>query len=472
MGGLPSALSVLEPESVWVAWDDVGGRKVPKSPFGGNARSNDPATWGTYAEAVAAAERNGYSGVGIMLSDGLVGIDLDHVVGEGGQVEAWAQEVIDSIASYTELSPSGTGVHVLAYADPESVGAIGRADHRSGIEVYNHGRYFTVTGRQVGTSGIKDRTGEVSRLVAERFGASSAESRLRDAIRATSSDQVRRLANETMRKNASRDGLRYARVPGSGETCGFCIMLASRGFVYWSAETAGEGNHYHRNCRCKVVPGFDGMEVEGYDPDALYGLYSEARSRSGSQPSADEVSRQIEKILSERSESQLGSVAGRTSGLPATKVLDGVRYDASDPAQVADFIETYAAVSRDAEEEHSFILQRDGTVREGVGDGWHVSLEGAEMDGAVVLHNHLASVEEASFSQMDFDVYCEYPEIAEMVLAHGEHIYSMVRKGTIEKGVWDDAFADVDIDDLTSENMQDVILAAIAERGLIDYGTR
>ena len=70
-----------------------------------------------------------------------------------------------------------------------------------------------------------------------------------------------------MRLNAKRDGLRYARVPMGGETCSFCAMLASRGFDYRSAKTAGEGNHYHKNCRCKVVPGFDGMEVEGYDPD-------------------------------------------------------------------------------------------------------------------------------------------------------------------------------------------------------------
>lgn len=84
------------------------------------------------------------------------------------------------------------------------------------------------------------------------------------------SDQVGRRANETMRINAKRDGLRYARVPMGGETCTFCTMLASRGFAYRSAEAAGEGNHYHRHCRCKVVPGFGGVEVEGYDPDELH----------------------------------------------------------------------------------------------------------------------------------------------------------------------------------------------------------
>lgn len=93
------------------------------------------------------------------------------------------------------------------------------------------------------------------------------------AVAAKAADQVSRRANETMRRNSKRDGLRYARVPMGGETCTFCIMLASRGFVYKSAKTAGEGNHFHTNCRCKVVPQFDkrGREtvVEGYDPDEL-----------------------------------------------------------------------------------------------------------------------------------------------------------------------------------------------------------
>lgn len=72
-------------------------------------------------------------------------------------------------------------------------------------------------------------------------------------------------------------------------TCQFCLMLASRGFVYHSAKTAGEFAHYHSDCRCKVVAGFPEMifyykngvkvsrgvdpTVEGYDPDSLYNEY-------------------------------------------------------------------------------------------------------------------------------------------------------------------------------------------------------
>lgn len=84
--------------------------------------------------------------------------------------------MVDAVGSYTEVSPSGTGVHIPAYADQRTTGVVGRADHRRRIEVCNHGRYFTVTGKQVGDSGIADRTDEVASLVSERFPSESRES--------------------------------------------------------------------------------------------------------------------------------------------------------------------------------------------------------------------------------------------------------------------------------------------------------
>lgn len=301
---LPGAFDGLLGESVWVAWNDEGGRKVPKSPSGGNAKSNDPSTWGTYAEAQAAASRNGYSGVGIMLSDGLVGIDLDGAVSDG-VIADWAQEIVDLVGSYTEVSPSGTGLHILAWADMDVVGAIGSADHAAGIEVYNNRRYFTVTGDAVNDEPIYDLTEEMSGLLSRLLPGRSSEERVRAAVGSLAADEVKRLANRTTTDNCVRDGKRYARVPTGAETCGFCIMLASRGFVYHSRETAGEFDHYHRSCDCKVIGDLDELtEVEGYDPDALYDLYSEARSRLGEYPAANEISQEIERVLAERAEAE------------------------------------------------------------------------------------------------------------------------------------------------------------------------
>ena len=87
---------------------------------------------------------------------------------------------------------------------------------------------------------------------------------------------IRRAENVSVAENAARDPLkpRYARVPSGSETCGFCLMLASRGFAYTSAEAA---SHAHSQCDCRVLQGYDGMEVEGYDPDALYSDYLDGK---------------------------------------------------------------------------------------------------------------------------------------------------------------------------------------------------
>lgn len=97
---------------------------------------------------------------------------------------------------------------------------------------------------------------------------------------------MKRALNDTVSKNVARDkkrGIRYARVPMGGETCAFCLMLASRGFVYSSASTAGEGVHYHKSCRCKAVPGVQGVtKVAGYSPDRLYKLYKGEQTATSS----------------------------------------------------------------------------------------------------------------------------------------------------------------------------------------------
>lgn len=100
-------------------------------------------------------------------------------------------------------------------------------------------------------------------------------------------DHVSRAANGTMYGNANRAadraaGVRYARVPSGRETCGFCLMLASRGFVYRSRERAGDVggafNSYHANCDCRVVVGDASTTVDGYDPDWYREVYGRARS--------------------------------------------------------------------------------------------------------------------------------------------------------------------------------------------------
>lgn len=85
--------------------------------------------------------------------------------------------------------------------------------------------------------------------------------------------ETRKAANECIATNAKNDPEkpRWARVPTGVETCSFCIMLASRGFVYHSEETA---SHAHANCDCRVIPSWDkSPTAQGYDPDLYYDMW-------------------------------------------------------------------------------------------------------------------------------------------------------------------------------------------------------
>ena len=81
---------------------------------------------------------------------------------------------------------------------------------------------------------------------------------------------VKQPYRSTVANSAFASGAGYARVP-SGKTCDFCLMLASRGGVYKTAKTAGEGKKFHGDCDCRIVL-VRGLEdyPPGYDPDQLY----------------------------------------------------------------------------------------------------------------------------------------------------------------------------------------------------------
>lgn len=83
---------------------------------------------------------------------------------------------------------------------------------------------------------------------------------------------VKREAFENTVRNCIKHEIRYARVPSGRETCAFCFMLSSRGFVYHTELSAmGKSGHgMHRHCDCIVVPGVKGVTgIDGYDPEAM-----------------------------------------------------------------------------------------------------------------------------------------------------------------------------------------------------------
>ncbi|WP_119068751.1 DUF3987 domain-containing protein [Rubrobacter indicoceani] len=157
----------------WICWryeDRSGGKKtkVPYSPTTGRrARTDDPSTWTTLSEVRRAAPD--YDGVGFVFTeqDPFLGVDLDSCVNpDTGEVGSWAREIVDDLDSYTELSPSGTGIHIIVRATLP-----GGGNRKGRIELYDRGRFFTVTGdRLPGTPARTEaRQREIDRLHRKLF---------------------------------------------------------------------------------------------------------------------------------------------------------------------------------------------------------------------------------------------------------------------------------------------------------------
>jgi putative DNA primase/helicase len=157
--GVPDTLREREQWICWrYEWDD--GRdewtKVPiDADSGGFGSSTDPDTWGSFGAAVAYHERAGTDtdGVGFVFAerDTVAGIDLDDCRDpDDGDLEAWAVDLLDDVRTFTEVSPSGTGLHLFLLGFVPDGGNRGDVPDAPGhVEMYDSGRFFTVTGARV-----------------------------------------------------------------------------------------------------------------------------------------------------------------------------------------------------------------------------------------------------------------------------------------------------------------------------------
>jgi putative DNA primase/helicase len=131
----------------WVVWKAVG-EKSDKVPYsvrtGRRASSTDHMSWSTFKEALEAYEDGEYAGLGFVFSsaDPFTGIDLDNCVDESGEIALWALEIVRYFDSYTELSATGSGLHIIVRGDVPN-------RRKSEVEVYSSKRFFTVTGHAV-----------------------------------------------------------------------------------------------------------------------------------------------------------------------------------------------------------------------------------------------------------------------------------------------------------------------------------
>lgn len=154
---IPDLLKAQNRWAPWIAIWDQKRQKYDKIPRRADVpeyglSTADPSRWYTYAAALATFKRESppLAGVGYVMTGahGVVGVDLDGCITDG-QLAPWAQEVVDALRSYTEVSPSGRGLRIFLQGE-----AADWMNHTVGIEVYGGSapRFLTITGAHlVGT---------------------------------------------------------------------------------------------------------------------------------------------------------------------------------------------------------------------------------------------------------------------------------------------------------------------------------
>ena len=159
VGNIPAELKTLVQ---WVCWKPAQRKgKMTKLPYnpktGKEADSTDPSTWGTIQEALIATERYGFPGIGFVFSkdDPYCGIDFDKCFDpKTGELEAWAQRYVDLFRSYTEITPSGAGLHIVLKGQlPERPRKKGTGRRKGKFEAYDRERFFTFTGNLLNGNG-------------------------------------------------------------------------------------------------------------------------------------------------------------------------------------------------------------------------------------------------------------------------------------------------------------------------------
>jgi len=123
--------------------------KVPYNPHTGyKASPTDPATWGTLAQALEAMARYLFSGIGFVFTQdcGYVGLDIDNCLDENRKPNAVASAILKKLPpTYIEISPSNKGLHIFLKGILPSGG---NRNSKTGVEMYGHARYFTMTGNR------------------------------------------------------------------------------------------------------------------------------------------------------------------------------------------------------------------------------------------------------------------------------------------------------------------------------------
>jgi len=175
---IPAALRILPH---WLLWKYEPGKngkptKVPYTIHGYKASSTVSHTWGKLDDVCRVFESGGYDGIGFVFTReaGISGVDLDHCRDPAtGEIDEWAVAIIARLNSYTEISPSGRGVHIILRGllpdEAKHKKVLPGYQEGAAIELYSSGRYFTFTGERLQEvpADVEDKQAELDAIYRE-----------------------------------------------------------------------------------------------------------------------------------------------------------------------------------------------------------------------------------------------------------------------------------------------------------------
>lgn len=230
----------LQKVKQWVCW--VGNDKIPKNPgTGKNAQSNNPKTWGTFAQAVKACDTFNFDGIGFMFAPPYFGVDLDHCMDNMDFVD----EFVETLQSYAEVSKSGSGIHIICKGTlPEG------SRRKNNVEMYSEGRYFICTGNIYNDeyTTIKDCTETIKVLHSKYLPANVPKAEIRRPVEINLNDseiidKARNSKNGslfTLLYDGSWNGLTYTSQSEADQA--FCNMLA-----FWTGRNVEQMDRIFRS---------------------------------------------------------------------------------------------------------------------------------------------------------------------------------------------------------------------------------
>lgn len=165
---IPSELRLLKQWCLW-RYEDVGSAKPTKVPYSVNgklASVNDISTWSSYEDCVRRFNAGGYSGIGFIFHDDdpYSFIDLDDAEGDDAILQRQLK-VYHEFNSYSEVSPSGKGLHIIVK------GVVPAGRRRSKIEIYSSQRYATMTGNVYNNQNVINDRQELLTQLWEQMGS-------------------------------------------------------------------------------------------------------------------------------------------------------------------------------------------------------------------------------------------------------------------------------------------------------------